>query len=139
MDHAIEQTGLTILGGLIAGGVGVWTARWQRGFEAKNEFRVFVSVTKGRIPKEGFIDFHNTTKKEIRDATSRLIPTLCPSAVQAVETTCAAYADIEDQSLEDQHENDLRREAFAKDKMAVPPKPSDILKTHLDKLYESIK
>ena len=140
MSDALEQTGLTILGGIIAGAVGVLTARWQRRFEAKNEFRVFISVTKGRIPKNGFSAFHNTTKKEIRDAVSRLIPALCSCNLKLVESACAAYIDIDDQNLDEKNEEEWERgfqlEVVHKN---PPPKPSDILKARLDRLYESVK
>jgi hypothetical protein len=58
--------------------------------------------------------------------------------IKPVETACADYGNIEDGNLDDQHEWDLRREALQMDKLPVPEKPSDILKTHLDKLYDSV-
>ena len=106
--------------------------------DAKNDFRMVVSVRKGRIPQKGFVEFHETTKTEIRDAVSRLMPFLRCYEIKPVEMACAAYGDIEDGSLDDEHECDLRREALAKDKLPVPDKPSDILRTRLDKLYDSV-
>ncbi len=110
----------------------------ERRRDAKNDFRMFVSVRKGRIPQKGFIEFHETTKAEIRDAVSRLTPFLRCYEFKPVEMACAAYGDIEHGNLDDQYESDLRRKALEIDKLPVPEKPSDILKTHLDRLYDSV-
>jgi len=134
----MKEAALILFGAVIGFFVSRFQSALDKRRDAKNEFRVFVSLTKGRIPKEGFVTFHAATKKEIRDATSRLIPSLRACAVQTVESACAAYVDIDEQTLDDEHEEDLRREALASDKLPVPPKPSDILKTRLDRLYESI-
>jgi len=123
----------------VAAAFGILTVWWRRRFDAKNEFATFISITKGRIPKEGIWKFHASTKTEIRDSVSRLIACLNPKEVNLIEGAWAAYSGIDERKLDDQNEDDLRREAMARDRLPVPPKPSDVLKAHLDKLYESIK
>ena len=139
MTHIIKDVVLTILGGLIAGAVGIWTALWQRRFDAKNEFHIFVSVIKGRMPKEGFAKFHASTRIEVRDAVSRLLPFLKHTEVEPVETACGAYTAIDEDILDDKKEDDDGAAWLVYFGRSIPPKPSNILKLHLDKLYESIK
>lgn len=129
----------TLLGGFIAGIVGVVLSQWQRKRDARNEFLIFISVKKGAIPKEGIYKFHETTRPEIRDAISRVIPFLSLEKSRKLETTWSNYSEIEEYDLDDKNEDDLMRAALALDGETVPEKPSDILKSRLNEMCKIVR
>jgi hypothetical protein len=129
----------TILGGFIAGIVGVVLSGWQRKRSAKDEFLIFISVKKGAIPQKDIFEFYTTTRPEIREAVSRVIPFLRYAIVQELEIAWTAYDNIDEYDLLDENENELMRLAAAVDKLIIPEKPSEIMKSRLDSMSEIVK
>ena len=130
----------TILGGFIAGWVGIIVANWRTKKDAINAFLVSVSVIKGAIPaEEGISQFFESTKTEIRDAVFRVIPFVSEDKALQLQTAWIVYGTIKTEYLSDNYTNEAYRLAHAVDGLPVPENPVSILKNHLDRFASIVK
>jgi hypothetical protein len=130
----------TILGGFIAGIVGVSIARWQRNRDARNEFLIEISVVRGSIPKEqSYWNFYVNSLDVIRKAVFRALPFLNKSKTSEIISVWRSYQEITQDNLDDHNEIDAYRMAVAGDNKPVPEKPSDVLKSYYTRMSEIVK
>jgi hypothetical protein len=129
-----------LLGGFIAGLVGVWLANWQRKRDARNQFLVTMSLVKATMSKDMFVDFYRRSLPEIKEAVYRVLPFLRKSRADRLLSVWRSYAAIDDEEeLPDRNEADPYRMALEIEKKPVPEKPSVLLTTYFDKLYKIVE
>lgn len=120
----LEQFVFTILGGFIAGLIGIWTANVNRKRSAKNAFRVLISRTFGTADysyPEELSKFHRSTKGEIHIAVLELLPLLSGKKAAQLNKVWYDYSHIELKHFTMTNEDD------SLSKLTGKLKPSEII------------
>ena len=128
----LAQAFFTLLGGGIAGVIGILTANYNRKQNAKVAFRVFISQKFGMIdPKReqhAVLEFYRTSKSEIKSAILELRPFLNKREVLQLETLWNEYNQIDEKHLSWAFEVESASIA------ANLPKPSALMRSYAEKL-----
>ncbi len=120
----LEQFVFTILGGLIAGLIGIWTANVNRKRSAKNAFRVLISRTFGTADysyPEELSKWYRSTKEEIHIAVLELLPLLSRKKAARLNKVWYDYSHIELNDFTLTNEDDFHS------KLTSKLKPSEII------------
>src|ERR1700720_832991 len=93
---------LTILGGIIAGCVGLFVGRFQRTREARLQFLSYLSVMIGSMPGGDGVSINNFyfhTFDETRDAVFQVIPFLKESKAEKLLAVWEKYAGLDSEYI----------------------------------------
>jgi hypothetical protein len=128
-----------VLGAFLACILGLIAFSRQRKVGAMDSFKIFIETKKIEIPdRNGFLEFQIGLKKEILVEYAKLTPFLSRRKKSAFQKIWTGFCEIKADDLQDKYEDewkgDLRISLGSK---TVPERPSDILRSHLEKLIKA--
>lgn len=125
----LAQSLLTVLGGGIAGAIGILSANYTRKQNAKFAFRVSISQIFGMCDPNpvALADFYRTSKSEIRVAVLQLRPLLNKSEVVKLETLWNEYDGLDPSDLSWERGVDVVSTALQR------PKPTVLVQSFRDR------
>lgn len=100
MKEIIWEAVPTLLGALLAAGMGILSFIWQRKMAAIDEFKIFISIKDGEIDvAKNATAFYNDTKVEIRNAVFKLFPFLGSRKRERLKRLLMEYSKITQDDL----------------------------------------
>lgn len=138
MSQFIQSAFFTVLGGFIAGGVGLCLANHRRVLDAKDAFGVFIRGKIGGLPKREVGDFYKSTKPAIRAEVHQFWHFLNREQRTRLDRLWKEYDEIQAHELDPQNEATMGEAMRSFSKLAGIEfqSPYEVVRFYLDEFYK---